>query len=259
MDWMSRTKILIVGDEAIGKTCLINRFTNQSQDWNDEEPEYEPTTFNNFQLEWELDDTGEALTVEMWDTAGQESFEQLRKLSYPGTDLFLIGYSTTSKTSLNNIEQKWLPEIKENCPDTDKPWFIMVGTKKDIRSEVSVEAAKELAAKIGACALVDTSAKDNDEKLSGVGALTALMKKLAFMKSQKQTRPNWGDFEPKAHTSTPAASTPAASTPAASAPAAPAASGTSSGSTPATASTDKPTPRTSQKEPEDPGCKCVIA
>jgi len=251
------TKILIVGDGAIGKTCLLNRFTNQSQDWNDEEPEYEPTTFNNFQLEWELDDTGEGLTVEMWDTAGQESFEQLRKLSYPGTDLFLIGYSTTSKTSLNNIEQKWLPEIKENCPDTDKPWFIMVGTKKDIRSEVSVEAAKELAAKIGACALVDTSAKDNDEKTSGVGALTALMKKLAFMKSQKQTRPSWGDFEPKAPKApTPAASAPAASTPAASTPAA---SGTSSGSTPATASTDKPTPRAQQKEQEDPGCKCVIA
>merc|ERR1719201_2266663 len=115
-------KALIVGDGAIGKTCLLSRFTNDAIEWdNDGEPEYEPTTFNNFILNWKTDE-GEELEVEMWDTAGQEAFEQLRKLSYPGTDIFLVGYACNERSSLNNIQHKWLLELKEVDPD---PWFIL--------------------------------------------------------------------------------------------------------------------------------------
>jgi len=191
---VEKTKALIVGDGAIGKTCLLNRFTNESIDWESEEPEYEPTTFNNFVLSWESDEHG-SLEVEMWDTAGQEAFEQLRKLSYPGTDIYLVGYSTTSSISLNNIEHKWIPEITENHTGDDKPWLILVGTKKDIRDGVTEEAAKEAAKKINACALVDTSAKDPDENSSGIHALTDMMMKLAFKKIKGEPRPDWGAFE----------------------------------------------------------------
>merc|ERR1711998_588484 len=191
---MANTKALIVGDGAIGKTCLLNRFTNESIDWDSEEPEDEPTTFNNFILSWESEEHGN-LEVEMWDTAGQEAFEQLRKLSYPGTDIYLIGYSTTSNISLNNIEHKWIPEIVENHTGDDKPWTIMVGTKKDIRSEVTVDAAKTMASKINACALIDTSAKDPDPKAAGIADLTGLMMDLAFKRINKENRPDWGAYE----------------------------------------------------------------
>jgi small GTP-binding protein len=190
---MSSTKALIVGDGAIGKTCLLSAFTNDASTFDDGEPEYEPTTFNNFILEWQSSE-GKDLTVEMWDTAGQEAFEQLRKLSYPGTDIFLIGYSCVSSTSLNNIQHKWLTEITTDGTDSD-PWTIIVGTKVDLRevqpsAAVSVAQAEDLAKTINACALVDTSAKTR----TGVKELTQLMMDLAFMKIRGEARPKFGSM-----------------------------------------------------------------
>merc|ERR1712100_446314 len=105
-----QAKVSIVGDGAIRKTCLLTRIQGEEElDW--EDPEYQPTTFNNFVMTWECE--GQSGELEIWDTAGQEAFEQLRKLSTPGTDVYLVGYSVVSSTSLSNIQHKWLPEIEE--------------------------------------------------------------------------------------------------------------------------------------------------
>ena len=58
--------------------------------------------FDNYQMELEINN--EIQKFELWDTAGmilflfllrigQEEYEQLRPLSYPDTDIFLICYS----------------------------------------------------------------------------------------------------------------------------------------------------------------------
>jgi small GTP-binding protein len=128
---------VIIGDGANGKTCLASRFTNNVIDWDNEQ--YEPTTFNNFQLElpYEDDDGAEqSVSVELWDTAGQEGFENLRKLSYNGTDVYIVTYSCISAISLANIRTKWLPEVKacmEDNGEEGEPWIVLCGTKCDIR------------------------------------------------------------------------------------------------------------------------------
>jgi small GTP-binding protein len=187
---MSRSKVLIVGDGAIGKTCLISQWTNQTIDWNDSEPEYEPTTFNNFILEWDHPTEGQ-IQVEMWDTAGQEAFEQLRKLSYPGTDIYLVGYACNERSSLNNIQHKWLLELKEVDPD---PWFILVGTKCDLRAAdsgkaVPQEDAEKVAKECDACAFVDTSAKTRE----GMDKLKQATMYLAVHKSKGGAKPKYDD------------------------------------------------------------------
>jgi small GTP-binding protein len=200
---MSKCKALIVGDGAIGKTCLLSRLTNNVVDWSDGSPPYEPTTFTNFQLTWESEPdetnpTPQILDLELWDTAGQEGFEQLRTLSYPGTDIYLIGYSTDSLISLNNIEHKWLQEIKQGLLDQNEnapPWTIMVGTKMDLRAaDVTVEKASEVAKSIDACCLVDTSAKMDDTTKSGTDLLQSQIMRLGFMKAEGDARPKWGDI-----------------------------------------------------------------
>merc|ERR1711934_730401 len=259
-------KALIVGDGAIGKTCLLSRFTNDAIEWdNDGEPEYEPTTFNNFILNWKTDE-GEELEVEMWDTAGQEAFEQLRKLSYPGTDIFLVGYSTISTVSLNNIEHKWVPEIKES--NSPKPWIIVVGTKADLRESqkdkaVAVSAAEDMAKKIEACALIDTSAKcPPTDPMSNVTSLTKMMTKLALMKRNGQAKPTFGFDGAGAAPAAAPAKAPAAKAPAAKAPAAkPAAAPSKPAAAPTAAKTSSPhtnDPASSGKS-DDSGCSCVIA
>jgi len=179
------SKILIVGDGAIGKTKLIERFKNQDAAWIDGD-EYEPTTFNNFTFEWDHVEKGQ-LSIELWDTAGQEAFEQLRKLSYPGTDIFLIGYSCNSALTLNNVAHKWLPELGD--AGNEDPWFILVGTKCDLERNVTEEEVEEAAKSANACTAIATSAKTN----IGIDDLIYKVQMLAFYKIAKNPRPNWGE------------------------------------------------------------------
>ncbi|KOB73067.1 putative rac gtpase, partial [Operophtera brumata] len=48
---------------------------------------------------------GVAVSLGLWDTAGQEDYDRLRPLSYPQTDVFLICFSVTSPSSYENREQ----------------------------------------------------------------------------------------------------------------------------------------------------------
>ena len=58
-------------------------------------------------------------------TAGQEDYDRLRPLSYPDTDVILMCFSVDSPDSLENIPEKWTPEVmagrasaKINCEHT---------------------------------------------------------------------------------------------------------------------------------------------
>lgn len=50
----------------------------------------------------------------LWDTAGQEDYDRLRPLSYPDTDVILMCFSVDSPDSLENIPEKWTPEVSHS-------------------------------------------------------------------------------------------------------------------------------------------------
>lgn len=52
----------------------------------------------------------------LWDTAGQEDYDRLRPLSYPDTDVILMCFSVDSPDSLENIPEKWTPEVSFSTP-----------------------------------------------------------------------------------------------------------------------------------------------
>jgi len=74
----------------------------------------------------------DGLTVQfaLWDTAGQEDYEQLRPLSYPNTDVIVICFSIDNRDSFANVSLKWIPEVRHFCPRTP---IILCGTKIDLR------------------------------------------------------------------------------------------------------------------------------
>ena len=49
-------------------------------------------------------------------TTGQEDYDRLRPLSYPDTDVILMCFSIDSPDSLENIPEKWTPEVRHFCP-----------------------------------------------------------------------------------------------------------------------------------------------
>lgn len=94
-------------------------------------------------------------------TAGQEDYDRLRPLSYPQTDVFVIGFSVVSQASFKNVQQKWAPEVKHYCPQTP---IVLVGLKGDLRAQtdgrtshgdgrtmVSKDEACQMAKEIGKC------------------------------------------------------------------------------------------------------------
>lgn len=99
--------------------------------------EYVPTVFDNYQANVMVE--GRPISLGLWDTAGQEDYDRLRPLSYPGTDVFIVSFSVIANSSLDNVKAKWLPEIRNFCPDSP---FILVGTKSDLRGDRSFMDAR---------------------------------------------------------------------------------------------------------------------
>jgi small GTP-binding protein len=61
---------------------------------------------------FDLSLNGELHTVKLIDTAGQEEYERVRKCFYQDADCFILCYDVSNRDSFNNIDQKWLPELR---------------------------------------------------------------------------------------------------------------------------------------------------
>lgn len=155
-------KLVVVGDVAVGKTCMLLAFASNAF------PEdYVPTVFDEYSCNMMLDNF--TINLSLWDTAGQKEYDQLRPLSYPDTSIFVIMFSVGSRSSMKNIETKWLPELNQFCPGVP---FIIVGAQTDLRKDyanngkdfVTTEEGMEFAQKTKAFGYFEVSAK----KLQGL-------------------------------------------------------------------------------------------
>lgn len=159
MSGQRRVKCVIVGDGAVGKTSMLISYTKG------EFPEtHVPTIFDNYVGKVMFGN--EEIILELLDTAGQEDFDRIRLLSYPGADVIICCYSVNSRTTLANVSSRWYPEFRDHLPDVP---FILCGTKSDLRSDPSFESkhvpqaeVERFAKAFGAHRVIECSAKTGD-------------------------------------------------------------------------------------------------
>lgn len=150
-------KILILGNAAVGKTSLINRFCEGAF-----QEDYKPTLGANIvRKDVDIQGSGSIVKVRLilWDLAGQEKYSVVRSMYFSGVEGALLIYDLTRYNTFDSISSKWMKDFKKYV--RKESVFILIGNKSDLNDKrvVPTERGKELAKEIRASHFIETSAK----------------------------------------------------------------------------------------------------
>lgn len=147
-------KIVIVGDSGVGKTCLINRYIE-----NQYHGTSKPTVgIENFSKSFSHD-RGQ-ITIQMWDTAGEERYRTITSAYYAPAHGFLLAYDSTNRRSFTNITHTWLKQMNAYCANQAYP-RVLVACKCDQEDlKVQKDEGQALADEYG-MTFFETSAKNS--------------------------------------------------------------------------------------------------
>jgi len=149
-------KIIIMGESQVGKTSLMNQFVNKRFS-----SDYRPTIGADF-LTKEIVIDDRPVTLQIWDTAGQEQYRSLGVAFYRGSDGCIFVYDVNNAATfdkLDGLRDEFLTKAAPSDPDHFPS--IVVGNKVDLGSRVvSAERAQEWCKSKGDVLFFETSAKD---------------------------------------------------------------------------------------------------
>uniref|UniRef100_A0A336LLT0 CSON010367 protein n=1 Tax=Culicoides sonorensis TaxID=179676 RepID=A0A336LLT0_CULSO len=138
MSDFERTRVVLLGDAGVGKTCIIKRFLSKTYS-----DKYRATVEDLYNREYDLGPV--TLKVDILDTAGDIQFPAMRRLSIATAHAFLLVYATTSAQSFTYIKQCF-EEIREQRADFQEIPIVIAGNKLDLANthrEVSKEDVSE--------------------------------------------------------------------------------------------------------------------
>jgi Ras-related protein Rab-2A len=155
-------KFILVGETStvcvhsgVGKSCLLLRFLEGRF-----KNEHEPTLGVEFGARLiHVDDR--KVKLQVWDTAGQESFRSITRAYYRGSIAALMVFDLTCMSSFDALKH-WLREVKSNSHN--KIRVCLVGNKSDLKKdrEVSPEFIQEFLSDNGIEHYFETSALSGD-------------------------------------------------------------------------------------------------
>ena len=139
-------KVVLLGDSGVGKTCIISRYISGAFDQNS--PSTNGASYASKIINFEQ--LNKQISLDIWDTAGQEKYKSLTKFFYKDAAVAILVYDITRRDSFENLTNYWYKQLLENG---EKNIVLGVaGNKCDLyENEVVTEnEAKEFADKIGA-------------------------------------------------------------------------------------------------------------
>ncbi|CAL8075226.1 unnamed protein product [Orchesella dallaii] len=121
-------KYVVVGDSGVGKSCLINQFTETQKEF--QEVHLTTIGVNLAEVTRSLRINGCEIKIQVWDTGGMEVYRSLTTAYYRNTAITLLVYDVTRRKTFEGLVN-WLNEIKTS---SNNPHMItlIVGNKIDL-------------------------------------------------------------------------------------------------------------------------------
>jgi small GTP-binding protein len=159
-----RCKLIVAGEAAVGKTCIVNRAVNGIF------TDCGPTTAAQFNRLEVKNSKGACIAFEIWDTAGQEKYRCLTKAFFQGAKAGILVLDLTNRKSLPAIEFYAEQIHTVSGPDT---LLVLVGNKTDLQfqRQVTLYEGEETASNIRAQCYFECSAKTGE----GIDAIVAYL------------------------------------------------------------------------------------
>ncbi|KAJ3439228.1 rab2a [Anaeramoeba flamelloides] len=146
-------KFILIGDSGVGKSCILNRFTNDGF-----ESIYDATIGVEFNAR-AIEILEKTIKLQIWDTAGQETFRSITRSYFRGSMGALLIYDISQRETFNHLNS-WLEDVlKHSSPDIE---IMVIGNKNDLTElrQVEYEEGEKFAKEKG-LTFLETSAKEN--------------------------------------------------------------------------------------------------
>ena len=161
-------KVILIGDSGVGKTNLINIALGLG--FKAKQEATSAASFSRLNIKTETNN----ISIDLWDTIGQEKYKQLTKLFYNNSRIVIFVYDIASRITFEGLTF-WINDIKEQIGNDYVAGVI--GNKSDLylEEEVKREEGDVLAKSINAEFLL-ISAKNN-ERIKFIDFLKVLVEK----------------------------------------------------------------------------------
>ncbi|XP_057947886.1 ras-related protein RABB1b isoform X2 [Malania oleifera] len=135
-------KYIIIGDTGVGKSCLLLQFTDKRF-----QPVHDLTIGVEFGARM-VTIEGRPIKLQIWDTAGQESFRSITRSYYRGAAGALLVYDITRRETFNHLAS-WLEDARQHA--NPNMTIMLIGNKCDLahRRAVSKEEGEQFAKENG--------------------------------------------------------------------------------------------------------------
>ena len=122
-----RFKFIVIGDSGVGKSCLLLRFSD-----NRFRPDHDLTIGVEFGAK-EIEVEGDTVHLQVWDTAGQESFRSITRAYYKGATAAILVYDVTRRSSFQSLSE-WVQEVSNNAHSNIVT--MLIANKADLEDKI---------------------------------------------------------------------------------------------------------------------------
>lgn len=121
-----RFKFILLGDIAVGKTSILNRFIK-----NDFQQSYQCTINTEYKMKRFPINSTTMIELQIWDTCGEEKYHAITRQYYRNVDGVILVFDLNSFSSLEKVSE-WLKDVKEYIKRSTI--ITLVGNKEDIEN-----------------------------------------------------------------------------------------------------------------------------